>query len=60
MQGCIRAPWIWMTDADACLPVDYFHRVQDLPANTAACVYPFEHAGRLWRAKRGAGCLKEG
>ena len=43
MQGCIRAPWIWMTDADACLPVDYFHRVQDLPANTAACVYPFEH-----------------
>ncbi|MBK8973610.1 MAG: hypothetical protein IPM37_20500 [Hahellaceae bacterium] len=41
--GIIRSPWIFMTDADARLPADYFQRVNDAASGVSACVYPFEH-----------------
>ncbi len=40
-QGKLRVPWIYMTDADACLPGGYF-AVRAPPA-AAAFAYPFWH-----------------
>lgn len=40
-QQVIRTPWIFATDADAILPVDYFDITPE--ANDAALLYPFRH-----------------
>ena len=42
-NNCVRSPWIFNTDADAYLPLDYFSVTQDVGINTAAIIYPFEH-----------------
>ena len=42
-QGCIEQDWICSTDADAQLPADYFSRVEQLPQEAVAAVFPFLH-----------------
>jgi hypothetical protein len=52
-SGRVQHRWLWMTDADARLPPDYFERLVNKFANSAsyrhaqrlpvACVYPFSH-----------------
>jgi len=41
--GHIDSDWVYSSDADAALPADYFERTLELPANTAAAVFPFSH-----------------
>ncbi len=41
--GQVRHPFIAMTDADACLPEDYFLRVAELAPGCSAAVFPFWH-----------------
>ena len=41
-SGCLRSPWFGSTDADACLPPDYFQRLP-LSTNHSAVTFPFEH-----------------
>ncbi|NBT57949.1 hypothetical protein EBT16_04110 [bacterium] len=39
-DGILKTPWLWTTDADACLPADYF----DSPRSRASAIhYPFRH-----------------
>jgi len=42
-KRCVEKEWIWCTDADVELPMDYFERLQDLPLGTSAAIYPFVH-----------------
>ena len=41
-QGAISGDWIFSTDADAALPMDYFSRL-DRESDAVAAVYPFVH-----------------
>lgn len=43
-EGAISGRWICSTDADARLPPDYFHKLEDVPATAGAATYPFWHA----------------
>lgn len=42
-NGAVESPWIHSTDADACLPEDYFSAAQQLPTTSAAATYDFQH-----------------
>lgn len=42
-NGAVHSPWIHSTDADACLPADYFDAAQTLQGTSAAATYDFEH-----------------
>ena len=39
----VEKPWIWCTDADVQLPVDYFDRIQSQAQGVSAYIYPFAH-----------------
>jgi len=41
-QGIVKSPWIFTTDADACLPADYFAATA-AHEECSAVIYPFEH-----------------
>ncbi|MEZ5572113.1 MAG: hypothetical protein R3E64_08825 [Halioglobus sp.] len=41
--GGISGKWLCSTDADATLPADYFHRLEDVATSAAAAVFPFRH-----------------
>ncbi len=43
VAGRVRHPYIAMTDADACLPEDYFARIAALEAGCSAAIFPFWH-----------------
>lgn len=42
-RGCLTQPWLYCTDADACLPSGYFASSADLNTASAARVFEFEH-----------------
>ena len=42
-KGVIDSPWICSTDADTHLPDDYFSVLSDIPVNTSAINYNFNH-----------------
>lgn len=41
--GAVTSSWIVNTDADAHLPADCFERLENLPADSAAALFPFWH-----------------
>ncbi|MEM9255535.1 MAG: glycosyltransferase family A protein [Pseudomonadota bacterium] len=42
-EGAIKEDWVCNTDADACLPPDYFTRLQSLEDHHLGAVFPFVH-----------------
>lgn len=42
-QGCIKFSWVFSTDADVILPINYFQQIQMIDKNTAAIVDEFDH-----------------
>lgn len=42
-QNLIASPWIGSTDADTHLPDNYFSVLKDIPGNTSAITYNFNH-----------------
>ena len=42
-HGLIESEWICSGDADARFPQDYFQRLAQIPAGSAAAIYPFIH-----------------
>jgi hypothetical protein len=44
-QGIVKCPWIYCTDADIKLPLNYFDAAPPLP-EVAVAIYPFEHHPR--------------
>ena len=42
-RGLITNEWICSGDADARFPQDYFQRLGQIPAGSAAAIYPFTH-----------------
>ena len=44
--GRVRDPFFAMTDADTCLPDDYFKRIAELEPDCSAAMFPFWHEPR--------------
>ena len=42
-EGAISGAWIYSSDADARLPVDYFQKTENNKQQAVAAVYPFRH-----------------
>ena len=46
VQKRVRQAFVAMTDADCCLPEDYFSRIAELEPDCSAAVFPFWHEPR--------------
>ncbi len=52
MQGFIKYPWIFSTDADVILPENYFSQIKSLRGDYSAIVLDFNHFGECSRLSK--------